>query len=385
MNYLKITLVMLFAWTFNTTYLSAQWLNDASGKKTAVTIANKAIDAMVNLEYGRAQGLAMAALEIDPNTTSAKIVMAWTSGDDLWEGYQKEINAMEMTDSERAWMDVISKPGAEHPAAAKASGSTEPMITYMAAYESYEALEAWAASNPTIAGPAINSLAYADSQGQGPRGIKPPDGTDQERAEQRFKEYIALTDSPNADDSYAEFLAESGDFEGAFNSQLKAFQKLNFISPYRRNLVIYWRKLNAEAIKGAVKERVESLYNTEGALSSNIDEMLAYDVSITEGMSSMTPWIIDNSRENSVIRYNSQAENLNWLSREVYDVQVHLGPRGETAVVTFYMKGTYTTATSTVEVDYHTRASEVWIMQDGEWMLMHTNFAPYGGASGVPK
>lgn len=385
MKYLKITLVMLFAWAFNTTYLSAQWLNDASGNKSATSIANKAIDAMVNLEYGRAQGLAMAALEIDPNTTSAKIVMAWTSGDALWEGYQKEINAMKMTDSERAWMDVISKPGAEHPTAAKASGSTEPIITYMAAYESYEALEAWTKANPTIAGPAINSLAYADSQGQGPRGIKPPDGTDQERAAQRFNEYIALTDSPNADDSYAEFLASQGDFEGAFDSQLKAFQKLTFISPYRRNLVIYWRKLNAESIKSAVKERVETFYNTAGALTTNVEEMLAYDVTISEGMSSMAPWIIDNSRENSIIRYKSQAENLNWLSREVYDVQVHLGPRGETAVVTFYMKGSYTTATDRTEVDYHTRASEVWIMQDDEWMLMHSNFAPYAGASGLPK
>ena len=109
MKYLKITLIMLFAWAFNTTYLSAQWLNDASGKKTAASIANKAIDAMVNLEYGRAQGLAMAALEIDPNTTSAKIVMAWTSGDALWEGYQKEINAMKMTDSERAWMSLVNQ------------------------------------------------------------------------------------------------------------------------------------------------------------------------------------------------------------------------------------------------------------------------------------
>lgn len=384
MKYLKITLIMLFAWAFNTTYLSAQWLNDASGKKTAASIANKAIDAMVNLEYGRAQGLAMAALEIDPNTTSAKIVMAWTSGDALWEGYQKEINAMKMTDSERAWMDVISKPGAEHPAAAKASGSTEPIITYMAAYESYEALEAWTKANPTIAGPAINSLAYADSQGEGPRGIKPPDGTDQERAEQRFKEYIALTDSPNADDSYAEFLASQGDFEGAFDSQLKAFQKLNFISPYRRNLVIYWRKLNAASIEEAVTKRVEAFYNNMEALDEQVVDFLAQDLTITEGMSNMQPWISDNY-DDAVQRYQSQAEVMNWIAREAYDIEVALGPRGETAVVTFYMRGSYNTAQDETVVNYHTRASEVWIMQDGEWMLMHSNFAPYGGAAGLPE
>ena len=98
--------------------------------------------------------------------------------------------------------------------------------------ESYESLDQWAKANPEIAGPAINSLAYADFMGQGPRMISPPDGINHERAEQRFKDYIKLTDSPNADDSYAEYLASQGDYSAALANQSNAFQKLYFVSPY---------------------------------------------------------------------------------------------------------------------------------------------------------
>lgn len=375
-------LLMLVALTFSVS-TNAQWLNDASGNKKAVELSNKAIDCMANLEYGRAQGYAMSALSVDPKATSAQIVMAWTTGGPVSEELMKEAGAMKKTDSEQIWYDILQKPGAEHAGLAKASGSSEPLITYIAAYESYEALEAWAKSNTAISGPALNSLAYADFSGSGPRNITPPDGTDEARAEERFKSYISLTGSPNADDSYAEFLAAKGDFKGALDAQMSAYQKLNFISPYTRNLVVYWRKNNQDGIKEAVTKRVEAFYNDPSRLDSRVEDMLAKDVSISEGMSSLQPWIIDNY-EMALKRYAAQGEQIDWIDREAYDIDVHLGPYGDVAVVTFYMRGKYNAKGSDGSVEYHTRASEVWVLQDNEWYMMHSNFAPYNGGTGVP-
>ena len=36
------------------------------------------------------------------------------------------------------------------------------------------------------------------------------------------------------------------------------------------------------------------------------------------------------------------------------------------------------------EVDYSTRASAVWIATSTGWKMVHTNYAPYGGA-GIPN
>ena len=380
-NFKFLTLFFL-ALTLSTTG-QAQWLDDASGNKKAVELSNQAIDCMANLEYGRAQGFAMAALSVDPKATSAKIVMSWTSGGEVADELMEEVSAMKMSSSEKIWYDILQKPGAEHALLAKKSGSTEPLITYIAAYESYEALEAWTKANPAISGPALNSLAYADSQGSGPRNIRPPNGTNKTLAEERLKQYISLTDSPNADDSYAEFLALNGDHEGAFESQMKAFQKINFISPYRRNLILYWRKNNEAAVKEAVTKRVQDFYNNTDRLDSKVDDILAKDVMITEGMSSMQDWIIS-GYESALSRYASTAENMNWIDREAYDIGVHLGPYGDVAVVTFYMRGKYKAAGADDSAEYHTRASEVWVLQNDEWYLMHSNFAPYDGGTGVP-
>ena len=361
----------------------AQWISDATGKKSAVKLANKAIDCMANLEYGRAQGFALAALEIDSRTTTAKIVMSWTSGNDLSEAMNKEIMNMDMTETERLWMTIIKNPGNTHAGMAKASGNKQPIITYIAAYESYESLDQWAKANPEIAGPAINSLAYADFMGQGPRMISPPDGINHERAEQRFKDYIKLTDSPNADDSYAEYLASQGDYAAALAYQSNAFQKLYFVSPYYRKLELYWRKANKEQMESALIERVEAFYNDLERLDSKVDDMIAKDVTITEGMSSMESWI-SSDFDTTIDRYAQTSANMNWIERKAYDIRVDFGPNNDMGIVTFYMKGKYSTATNAEVMDYHTRASEVWVLQGNNWYLMHSNFAPYEGGTGVP-
>ena len=70
----------------------------------------------------------------DPKATSAKIVMSWTSGGEVSDELMEEVSAMKMSSSEKIWYDILQKPGAEHALMAKKSGSTEPLITYIAAY-----------------------------------------------------------------------------------------------------------------------------------------------------------------------------------------------------------------------------------------------------------
>ena len=55
------------------------------------------------------------------------------------------------------------------------------------------------------------------------------------------------------------------------------------------------------------------------------------------------------------------------------------------AILTFYAEGSYTTGDSENMIEYSTRASSVWIATDSGWKTVHTNWAPYGGGSGIPK
>ena len=74
-----------------------------------------------------------------------------------------------------------------------------------------------------------------------------------------------------------------------------------------------------------------------------------------------------------------------WLSLEVSDVDVTFNSDYSTAVATHMNTGQYKTDDGAV-VDYKARASSVWSLDplSGEWLLIHGNFAPSGGA-GIPS
>ena len=67
------------------------------------------------------------------------------------------------------------------------------------------------------------------------------------------------------------------------------------------------------------------------------------------------------------------------------DIDVDFSPDMGTAILTFYADGSYSVGDSDEKVDYSTRASSVWIATDSGWKTVHTNWAPYGGGSGIPK
>ena len=76
--------------------------------------------------------------------------------------------------------------------------------------------------------------------------------------------------------------------------------------------------------------------------------------------------------------------NFTWNEFELKDIDVRLTPDMSTAILTFYAKGSFTMNESKEEVDYSTRASAVWIATSTGWKMVHTNYAPYGGA-GIPN
>jgi len=52
--------------------------------------------------------------------------------------------------------------------------------------------------------------------------------------------------------------------------------------------------------------------------------------------------------------------------------------------LTFYAKGDYTVGESD-KIDYSTRGSSVWISTENGWKIMHSNWAPLEGGTGIPK
>ena len=74
----------------------------------------------------------------------------------------------------------------------------------------------------------------------------------------------------------------------------------------------------------------------------------------------------------------------NWGEFSLYNMNVALSPDSSTAVLTFYAKGDYTVGEGD-KVNYSTRASSVWVSTDNGWKIMHSNWAPFGEGSGIPK
>ena len=73
-----------------------------------------------------------------------------------------------------------------------------------------------------------------------------------------------------------------------------------------------------------------------------------------------------------------------WGEFSLYNMNVALSPDSSTAVLTFYAKGDYTVGEGD-KVNYSTRASSVWVSTDNGWKIMHSNWAPFGEGSGIPK
>ena len=138
-------------------------------------------------------------------------------------------------------------------------------------------------------------------------------------------------------------------------------------------------KMSNEDISNALKEKAVKLQ--DAILTQNLEEFNKHvdqSIPFTSGESNLKKFIVMNSE-----RFNAEAK-AKWGSFELYDIDVALSPDSRTAVLTFYAKGDYTVDNSD-SIDYSTRASSVWIFTENGWKIMHSNWAPLEGGTGIPE
>ncbi|MDZ7719345.1 MAG: hypothetical protein U5K72_11070 [Balneolaceae bacterium] len=377
MNKLMTTIAICFLCS-STVY--AQWLPGKSCNSTASNITDQAIAHMVNLETPFAVGMANAALMVDPNCGAAKLlkINAAMGGNFGNRAEQLEnLDTSNLSESEMAWYTIMVNEQDDWQEVRMSAANDHPDVPLfqlwgaMASDEQLPAFEEFAESFPNYASPAYNMISYAytwDDEVE----------RDLDMAIETIEKAIAMHDGPNAYDSRAEHYAEAGDFEKALDSQLQAMNYAAGPSAYQRNAGIYWRTSNQEAltdsIKTYTKERIHytMMNDTEGAKKFQ-----------PEGMT----MIGCNSNMNPCMAINEPMDNTSftWNEWEVDGINVYFNQAMDMAITTYTSTGNYTMNDSGDDVDYHTRASEVWLLEDGGWKLVHSNFAPMPDGDGLPK
>ena len=371
----KTILTSLMTFIFLLNVNAQQWIENNSCNKKASEIVNEAITSLSNLEHLMAIGMAKAALVVDKDCECAKLVIAaaasnnadWGSRDDKL----KEINLKKLSEVEKAWYSLLSTPNDKfNESAGKALDNhpNSPLINWINARQDMDLNKAFAEKYPSLASGAYNTIAYAFAR----------EG-DYDSAYKALDYSFRLHEGPNVLDSRAEIAVMEGDYQKAFNNQLKAYDAAPFASPYQPKLVTYWRNLNKETL---IKDLKEAQTTVQKAIEDqNLEEWKKYiseDMMVTSGDSSLSEFYVQTEEEFLAKR------NFTWNSFDLRDIEVDFSPDMNTAVLRFYANGAYTFTETNKKVDYSTRASAVWISTGDGWKMVHANWAPFGG-SGIPE
>jgi ketosteroid isomerase-like protein len=137
--------------------------------------------------------------------------------------------------------------------------------------------------------------------------------------------------------------------------------------------------MSDDEIKSALKENAVKLQNA--ILDQDLEEFNKHvdqDMPFTTGDSNLSKFYVMNSD-----RFDME-QKAKWGEFDLYDINVSLSSDSKTAVLTFYAKGDYTVDDSE-SIDYSTRASSVWVSTSNGWKIMHSNWAPLEGGTGIPK
>jgi ketosteroid isomerase-like protein len=137
--------------------------------------------------------------------------------------------------------------------------------------------------------------------------------------------------------------------------------------------------MSDDEIKSALKENAVKLQNA--ILDQDLEEFNKYvdqNMPFTTGDSNLSKFYVMNSD-----RFDME-QKAKWGEFDLYDINVSLSSDSKTAVLTFYAKGDYTVDDSE-SIDYSTRASSVWVSTSNGWKIMHSNWAPLEGGTGIPK
>ena len=138
-------------------------------------------------------------------------------------------------------------------------------------------------------------------------------------------------------------------------------------------------KVSDEDIVSALK--VNAVNFQDAILTQNLEEFNKY-------VDQNTPFTTGDSNLSKFYTMSSESFDVEpvakWGEFDLYDTNVALSPDSRTAVLTFYAKGDYTVGDSD-KIDYSTRGSSVWVSTENGWKIMHSNWAPLGGGTGIPE
>jgi tetratricopeptide (TPR) repeat protein len=380
----NLTILISFFFSLNLT--AQKWINDSNCDEQSYEILNEAITHLANIEQLTALGMAKAAKISDSGCECANLVIAAISSSDANWGSRKEkleaINIQLLSPEEKSWYDLLIETtrGEDNSWDDTYSSAIEkfpnsPLINWVGVRGfNWEGYMEFSKKFPENASSAYNMIAYGYAYGEY------GDSPDYEAAYEAIKKSRELHDGPNALDSSSEIAAMEGNYQKALSNQLKAVDYAFFASPYQSKLPTYWRNLNKETLMKNLEQAQKDVQ--EAILERNIEEFKKYvtdDMQLVSGDSNLQDFY-----EFTDASFSRQS-NINWKSFDLRDFDFSFSPDMSMVILTFYADGSYTRDGSDESIAYSTRASSVWIATDNGWKTVHTNWAPYGGGSGIPK
>lgn len=373
--YLTIGLCLL------TTLASAQWVTDMSCNSQAEKIADQAITHLVNVETPVAVGMAKAALMMDKDCGSAKLVLINAASSSKYGSRAAQLEKLDtkkFTNHEKAWVKLMRASSEEFEGTVKQVAATYPAVPLFAFWSSAsledgkDKLTEYIEAFPEYASPAYNIMSYRYAD-----GIY-DDKPNMTKAVETAQNIFLSHDGPNAHDSIAEHYANKGEYKKAFEHQMKALDYAGTGSAYGYNAQIYYGHTNKVALTDSItaktKQRIKYQMKND---SENLKQFYSDKIGMIGCNSNMEPCEFYSSFEEEDV-------NHTWNRWDVKDLKVYFSPDMRTALTTFNNDGEYTMKGSDEPIAYKTRASEVWQYENG-WKLMHSNFAPLAIGSGVPQ
>ena len=379
-------LIILISFFFSLNLTAQKWINDSNCDEQSYEILNEAINHLANLEQLTAVGMAKAAKMSDSGCECASLVIAASAATGNWGSRKDKLEAVNiqlLSPEEKSWYDLLLETtrGEENTwddtySSAIKKFPNSPIINWVGIGGGFnwDGYMEFSKNFPENASSAYNMVAYGYARGEF------GDAPDFDAAYAAIEKSQSLHYGPNSIDSSAEIAAMEGDYEKALDNQLKAVDYAYFSSPYWEKAVTYGRTVSKENLTKFLQQAQKDVQ--KAILDRNYDEFKKYisaDMQLISGDSNLQDFY-----EFSEASF-SRGGNVSWSSFDLRDIEVDFSPDMSMAILTFYADGSYTRDGSEDSIDYSTRASSVWIATTDGWKTVHTNWAPYGGGSGIPK
>ena len=379
-------LIILISFFFSLNLTAQNWINDSNCDDQSYEILNEAINHLANLEQLTAVGMAKAAKISDSGCECANLVIAASAATADWGSRKDKLEAVNiqlLSPEEKSWYDLLLETtrGEENTwddtySSAIKKFPNSPIINWVGIGGGFnwDGYMDFSKNFPENASSAYNMIAYGYARGEF------GDAPDFDAAFAAIEKSQSLHYGPNSIDSSSEIAAMQGDYEKALNNQLKAVDYAYFSSPYWEKAVTYGRTVSKENLTKFLQQAQKDVQ--KAILDRNYDEFKKYisaDMQLISGDSNLQDFY-----EFSEASF-SRGGNVSWSSFDLRDIEVDFSPDMSMAILTFYADGSYTRDGSEDSIDYSTRASSVWIATTDGWKTVHTNWAPYGGGSGIPK